>query len=370
MRIFHIIDEFRLGGAQTHLVTILREMIRREEGEHRVISLFEGDGIDASLNAVGVEAETLACRADFGRKRVLAVMGQIRSAIRDFRPDVVEAHLTWSRLLALPAAALEGVPRRIGFEQGDVYLSSWKFRAANFLLQSFAQRVVCCSEALAAWAKRTHGLSPSRVMVLHNCVDPALFRPKWDLEVPSPWPVGVGTVFCAVGTLGYGVNKRVDVAIRAVAEARRCGADVGLVVCGDGDQRLDLERLAHEAGVADTVRFLGMRSDVPDVMASCDAFCHAAPFEPFGIVCVEAMAVGLPVVVPDSGGIREAVEEGETGLLYEPLNHEALAEKMMRLHEDQGLRERLGISGRNAAETRFSVSGYVDRLLALYGGRA
>jgi glycosyltransferase involved in cell wall biosynthesis len=217
---------------------------------------------------------------------------------------------------------------------------------------------------------RTHGLSPSKVEVLHNCVDPVLFRPRWDRDVISPHLVDADTVFCVVGTLGRGVNKRVDVAIKAVGTAREAGADVGLVVCGDGDQRLELERLSREAGVAKVVQFLGMRNDVPDVMASCDAFCHAAPFEPFGIVCVEAMAVGLPVVVPDSGGIREAVTDGESGFLYEALNHHELSRRMVQLHEDSGLRERLGVSGRKEAVTRFSVAGYVDRLLDLYEGRA
>ena len=59
-----------------------------------------------------------------------------------------------------------------------------------------------------------------------------------------------------------------------------------------------------------------MRDDVPAVLAGCDAFCHAAPFEPFGIACIEAMAMGLPAVVPDSGGILEAVDDGVTGLVY------------------------------------------------------
>jgi glycosyltransferase involved in cell wall biosynthesis len=370
MKILHVIDELRVGGAQTHLVTVLREMIRRRAGHHRVISLFEGNGIERDLAAVGIETTKLACRGTpLMRWGPQAVAG-IRAEIRSFRPDVVEAHLTWSRLLALPTAVVEGGTRRIGFEQGDVYLSSWKFRLANFLLQSAAHRIVCCSEALAAWARRTHGFRSSKVRVLHNCVDPSLFRPKWEYSNLRSLPVDAATVFCVVGTLGCGVNKRVDVAIRGVAEARRRGADVGLVVCGDGEQRDDLERLAQDIDVGEAVQFLGMRTDVPEVMAACDAFCHAAPFEPFGIVCVEAMAVGLPVVVPDSGGIREAVEDGRAGLLYEPLSHESLAQEMVRLHEDPGLRERLGAAGRKEAETRFSVSSYVDRLLDLYGGLA
>jgi glycosyltransferase involved in cell wall biosynthesis len=344
-------------------------MIRRNAGQHRVVALFEGRGIEEDLEALGICTANLRCEGGFSSRQRFHAMARIRSEIRDYRPDVVEAHLTWSRLLALPLAAVEGLSRRIGFEQGDLYLTSWKFRLANFFLQNTAHQIVCCSEALAEWAQRTHGLRTSKVRVLHNCVDPSLFRPKWEyIDLPS-FSIDAATIFCAVGTLGHGVNKRVDVAIRGVAEARRRGADVGLVVCGEGEQRGNLERLARDVGAGEAVLFLGTRHDIPEVMAACDAFCHAAPFEPFGIVCVEAMAVGLPVVVPDSGGIREAVDDGETGLLYEPLSHEALAQHMVRLHEDTGLRRKLGVAGRKEAETRFSVTRYVDRLLDLYGGR-
>jgi hypothetical protein len=137
-----------------------------------------------------------------------------------------------------------------------------------------------------------------------------------------------------VGTLGRGVNKRVDVSIRATAIAAAAGAHVGLVVVGDGEQRGELEQLAATLGISDRVHFLGMRSDVPAIMASCDVFVHAAPFEPFGIVCIEAMACGLPVIVPDKGGISEAVREGETGFIYATLDADALARAMIRLAND------------------------------------
>ena len=175
------------------------------------------------------------------------------------------------------------------------------------------------------------------------------------------------TLFCAVGTLGRGVNKRVDVCIRAVAAAREGGADVGLVVCGEGSQRAELERLAGELAVGEHVSFLGMRDDVPRVLAACDAFCHGAPFEPFGIVCIEAMATGLPVIVPDAGGMMEAVDDGETGLVYHVLDHGGLAAAMARLDADAELRRSMGLAARRAAEERFSVPDYVRRLYSLYG---
>ena len=131
-----------------------------------------------------------------------------------YRPDLVEPHLTWSRLLGLFAAWQAGVPRRIGFEQGDIYLDSWKFRAANFVGQHFAHRVVVCSRALADWNRRVHGISRGRLAVFHNCVDLARLRPSVDHQVVGTLALPAhSTLFAMVGTLGRGVNKRTDIGI-------------------------------------------------------------------------------------------------------------------------------------------------------------
>ncbi|WZP00187.1 glycosyltransferase [Isosphaeraceae bacterium EP7] len=366
--ILHLIDELQVGGAQTHLVSMLREARARFDVDHRVVVLF-GDGpVGGQLREMGIEVDVLDLRPHLGRRRFLAASRILADLMREHRPDLVEAHLTWSRLLGLYAAWREGVPRRIGFEQGDVYLNSWKFRVANQIGQHFAERIVVCSEALADWNRRTHGISLARLEVMHCCIDLDRFQPRQGGPAPIVFGLPAGTtVFGAVGTLGRGVNKRTDVAIRAVAAARSMGGNVGLVICGDGEQRAELEALAEGLGIAGFVPFLGTRADIPEILASCDAFCHAAPFEPFGIVCIEAMAVGLPVVVPNSGGIREAVDDGVTGLIYEALDHEALARHMIRLHERPDLRRSMGEAGRLAAIERFSVGDYVDRLYRLYG---
>jgi len=271
-------------------------------------------------------------------------------------------------LLGLYAAWRAHVPLRAGFEHGDVYFDSWKFRAANFAGQFLADRIMVCSQDLADWVHQTHAVSCKKLAVLHNCIDVRRFHPRRNEDLRRSWRFpGDPTVFAAVGSLGNGVNKRVDVCIRAVGDTRRRGADVVLVICGDGEQRSQLEGLVRGWGLETAVRFLGMRLDIPDVLAACDVFCHAAPREPFGIVCVEAMAMGLPVIVPNAGGIREAVEDGVWGLLYAALDHEGLATAMCRLHAGPEMRKTMGHHGRRVAESRFSIHGYLQRLYGIYG---
>jgi glycosyltransferase involved in cell wall biosynthesis len=362
----HVIDELKTGGAQTHLVTMLREAILDSGVEHHVVSLF-GDGeISGQIQELGIQVHILDVRPLVRKRRFLAASREVQTLLGKLRPDAIEAHLTLSRFIALFAAWRAGVPLRIAFEHGDVYLNSWKFRCANFVAQLFAHRIVVCSEALREWVHHTHGTWRSKLVVLHNCVDLTRFSPcgpkASDIAFSSET-----TVFCAVGTLGRGVNKRVDVCIRALAGARSAGVDAKLVVCGDGEQRRELETLAVSLGVGSDVMFLGTRSDVPSVLRACDVFCHAAPWEPFGIVALEAMAVGLPIVVPDAGGIREILEGGNGGLLYPVLNDHALSQAMVRLAHDYGLRESLKAKGRRIVEERFSVQRYLTSLYQACG---
>jgi glycosyltransferase involved in cell wall biosynthesis len=362
----HVIDELKTGGAQTHLVTMLREAVTVPGIEHHVVSLF-GDGeLSDEIRDLGIQVHALDLRPYFRGRRFLAAAREVQTLLETLQPDLVEAHLTWSRFIALFAAWRARVPLRIGFEQGDLYMDSWKFRVANFFAQALAHRIVVCSEALGDWAHHTHGTFRSKLLILHNCVDPARFSPNGRVADNLDFPDGT-TIFCAIGTLGSGVNKRVDVCLRALAVARSAGANAALVICGDGEQRSELEGLALSLGITPHVKFLGTRHDVAAVLRACDVFCHAAPFEPFGIVAIEAMAVGLPIVVPKSGGIRETVKPGVSGLVYPPLDHRALGKAMRALTRSPELRASMGVAGRRFAEDAFSVRQYLSRLYQAYG---
>lgn len=367
--IVHIIDEMKIGGAQTHLTTVLMYLRQHYHFKHYVISLF-GDGpIADQLRDIGVEVIILDLQPFLRGRRFDTAIASILLHLRRLEPYLVEAHLTWSRLLGLFAARLAGVPKRIGFEQGDTYLNSLKFRIANYVSQYYVQEFIVCSWALQHWVQRTHCISNRRIHVFHNCVDESKFFPDATpaQDVQSYRTTDDNTLFAMVGTLGTGVNKRVDVGIHAIAEVRERGMNADLVIVGDGDQRQSLEQLASDLSVTAYVHFLGMRFDVPNVLSACDALCHAAPFEPFGIVALEAMATGLPVIVPDSGGIQEAVVHGKTGIIYSALDASALAEAMILVCVNKGRREEMGQQAYTSCLREYTAKSYVERLYQFYG---
>jgi glycosyltransferase involved in cell wall biosynthesis len=138
------------------------------------------------------------------------------------------------------------------------------------------------------------------------------------------------------------------------------------VLAGDGPERPALEALASTLGVADRVRFLGTRDDVPELLAASDAVVLPSLYEGLPISALEAMAARRPVVATAIGGTDEAVVDGETGLLVPPADPAALAAALRRVLEDAALARRLGAAGRERVEREFSAGRMAARVEDVY----
>jgi glycosyltransferase involved in cell wall biosynthesis len=156
--------------------------------------------------------------------------------------------------------------------------------------------------------------------------------------------------------------------LRAVAELRGRGHDVhGLVVGGNAydhepEYEPFLHRLTAELGLKGHVTFTGQVPDATRYTQLMDVAVNASDHEPFGIVLLEAMALGVPVVAVAAGGPAEVIEDGESGLLVERAQPERFVAAFERLLTDPGLRERVGAGGRARYEERFTSERMVEDL--------
>ena len=171
--------------------------------------------------------------------------------------------------------------------------------------------------------------------------------------------------FAAVGH--FGGEKGIDQIVTAfrLMREKRPGLPVELIVCGTGsaDQHGRLEQLA---GADARVRFLGFRQDVPRLLQGADVLVHAPRMEAFGLVLIEGMASGLPVVATSVGGITDIVVDRETGLLV-PSNHPgALTGALEKLADDGILRREMGAAGRERAIDEYTIRLYAERHRRLY----
>jgi phosphatidyl-myo-inositol dimannoside synthase len=210
---------------------------------------------------------------------------------------------------------------------------------------------------------RELGLDPlaERVKVVPLGTDPEQFRPGIDArEVRARYRLNGERWALTVARLEP--YKGVDTALRAVARVRKEGIDLHYVVVGTGKQRNTYKKLAETLKIADAVRFVGgvPDTDLPALYNAAEVYLGVSRkdkgtrVEGFGVALAEAAACGLPVIAGQSGGLAEAVQDGETGLVVDPENPEAVVAALGRVLGDQLLARRLGQAGRKAVETYYN----------------
>jgi glycosyltransferase involved in cell wall biosynthesis len=219
------------------------------------------------------------------------------------------------------------------------------------------------------------GYRPERVHVLRNGLEASAWDPATDgstvrqeLGIPAGVPVLaiVSRMFHWKGHL---------LLVEALAKVRDAVPDFRLLVVGADDARGAPDRgsltaeIREQVGrlrLSEQVMFTGWRTDVERVLAACDVYAMPSFEEPLGVIYLEAMAMGKPVVALRSGGVPEVVEHGGSGLLSEPGDADGLAEHIVTLLRDPGLRARMGRRGRELVETANTPARMADEGLRIY----
>jgi glycosyltransferase involved in cell wall biosynthesis len=161
-------------------------------------------------------------------------------------------------------------------------------------------------------------------------------------------------------------QKALDVLLRATKILVEEFPGLRVLIAGEGDRRLALEELAGELGLEDTVLFLGVRTDVPDVLAALDVAVSSSDFEGSPLSVMEYMEAARPVVATRVGGIPDLIDDGEQGLVVEPQDPAAFAAAVAQLLRDPERARRMGERARERRRTEFDIDVMVRRLEALY----
>jgi phosphatidyl-myo-inositol alpha-mannosyltransferase len=283
--------------------------------------------------------------------------GRVRAALREFQPDVVHAHeplVPGVGMFAVRATDRPVVGTFHAFAHRSVL-----FSATAPMLRPLWRRLaarIAVSEAAAAFVRGR--FRDDGIRVIPNGVEVDMFGSA----DPAPLPEGRRVLFVNRLDPRKGFPVMVE-AFRRLVEGR---PDALLVVAGDGRDRASVRDLSAE--VRPKVVMLGAMAheDLPPYHAACEAFCAPATGrESFGIVLVEAMAAGLPVVATDIPGYREVVRDGIEGILVPPRDPVAVAEALDRVLGDPDLAAGLASSGRERAR-RYSWDAVVGEVEAVY----
>lgn len=231
---------------------------------------------------------------------------------------------------------------------------------------AYANRCNCVLAPSQTLATRLHtqGVHARVEVMATPVVDPARvssFHPSW--VRPAFGVPGDRSLVVTVSRLGK--EKSVELVLEAFARLRRRHV-ANLLVVGGGPEELSLRKKAATLGIAAEVVFAGLlpHRQALECMAAGDVFLFASQTETQGLVVMEAMAMGVPVVAVHAGGVSDAVRSGETGFLVPP-SAEALAERALRLLEDAGLRQRIQVQA-HAAAAQYTPEILSHRLVDLY----
>ncbi|MEV6878978.1 glycosyltransferase [Amycolatopsis sp. NPDC051128] len=299
------------------------------------------------------------------KDHLLPYMGEFGGFLRDRwagdRPDLVHAHFWVSGLATALAASATGTPVAQTFHalgvvkkryQGDMDTSpADRIRLERIIGRQAGRVIATCSDEVFELSRL--GVPRSRISVIPCGVDLERFTP----DGPAARR-GAPHRLVAVGRLVP--RKGFDIAITALAQL----PDTELVIAGgpkrsrlaqDPEARR-LRKLAGRLGVGDRVRWPGQvsRKDMPALLRSADAVVCTPWYEPFGLVPLEAMACGIPVVAAAVGGLTDTVVDGVTGLLVRPHQPRELASRVRRLLDDPALGHAYGTAGHDRAVARYS----------------
>ena len=348
-RVLHLIGSLERGGTEHQLVELIR---RSPAPERHLVAVFTRMGdLAASLPSPPVMLGPIRRGASSAASITRAIV-DLHRLVREMQPDVVHAHLAHSEVLA-----------SIGVPRGTPIVASRRGRTPLFerpvagkvalAAALYRERMIVCNTDDLAVGAGAHRLAPS-IVVIPNGVDCRRF-------CPSPLPEGPPTV---VMVARLRPQKAHDRFLRAFRGVRDQLPTARAVLVGDGPLLSDLERLASDLELGDSVRFVGGVSDTRPYLAESHVAVLTSPYEGLPNALLEAMAAGRPVVATAVGGVVELVRDGREGLLA-PVNDEALTAALIEVLSNRHLAARMGAAARVRAES-FDWKITVARTEAMY----
>ena len=366
IRVLEMIDDAAIGGGQIHVLLL-------------------AEYLDRNIFDVEVACEGKGYLADELRKRSIPVvplkMGNtvrprtLRETVAVLRRgnyDILHTHGGTSGFWGRIASLYSHTPRvRIHTYHGIHYVhrkgaASRLFCAAERLLVRATDRIITVCPSDKEKALRLKLTSPAKTTVVYNGIEIERYSGSGGRsEVRQQLNIPADTfIFGTVGRLN--IQKGHIYLIKAFAELHRDHPNSELWIVGSGELHDDLQLLAHECGIEKSVRFLGDRDNIPEILAALDAFIISSLWEGMPLALLEAMASGKPVVATGVDGITDLIVHGENGILVPVREVARLTESMVQIFKDKSLRGRLAENARQTVTARYTAQATAGMIGQIY----
>jgi glycosyltransferase involved in cell wall biosynthesis len=363
MRILILSTSMGMGGADKQILTAAQQL-RSEGHELMIVSLTELGPMGHEARSLGISTESLDMPRGFADPRGLL---RLIGLVRRWKPDLVHSHMVHSNLMARVVRLFAPVPALVqtihNIYEGGVHLMTgyrWTNRLADYMTivsQTAADRFI-----------RERIVPASMLRAIPNGVDVELFE-----SVPAGRreslrrELGLDREFVWLAVGRFEIAKDYPTMLRAFSRVRERNAQAVLLLVGRGSLQAETEALARELNLNQSVRFLGVRHDIPEIMSAADGYVMSSEWEGMPMVLLEAAAAALPIVTTDAGGNAEVVRDQQNGFLVRPSSPEDLAAAMLRLMQlPESERRAMGARGRERVRSEFGLSRTVERWEQVY----
>jgi glycosyltransferase involved in cell wall biosynthesis len=307
----------------------------------------------------GIEVYPLKMEFEFDPVSVI----KISKILRKKRATILHFHDSHSATLGILASFLYPVPVKIVARKVDFPIKGNPFRRLKY--DKLVSSVIAVSNGVKDVLIRD-GIPESKIHTIYEGTD----LKKFEIEgTKEEWKERLGfkrDKFLAGIVAHLADHKGHIYLIEAAKILKKRGADMEILIIGDGELRDFLISKTEELDVGDIVKFLGFRNDIPNLLKAIDLFVLSSYLEGLCTSLLDAMASKLPIVATRTGGIPEAVEDGVNGILVPPKDPLALADGIFHLYKNRNLLIEMGERGYERAKRLFSVERMVEQTISLY----
>ena len=346
-----------IGGMEEYVLSLVRHF--RERGQRALVAApFIGE-FTAALLEQGHPARDMYI-FDMSDHINVGALAQLSTFIRARKVSLVHTHLQPADTLGAAAAAHAGIPAL------STLHGLYRCKEELLLRDLYGIEFVAVSEAGRASAV-ANGLAPEEVRKIPNGVDPLRFDPASFDRAALRHALGIHPEEVLVTCVSRLSNEKYPEGFLQVAEiAAASDPRLAFALVGTGPLESKLRQLLSRSRVGNRVLMLGARRDIPEILAASDIAALSSRTESLPFSVLEAMAMELPVVSHDVGGVGEAIEDGSEGFLVPFGRPKRYASKIAALAADPGLRRRMGQAARRKVLEEFDFGRTAEALLELY----
>ena len=359
MKIVHIIPNLKIGGAERLVQDICSHIYENNKAEIRLITFHSGYQIKYAfhkiINSYFVPSLTFNSKIK---------TDDLQNFINEFKPDIIHSHL-WETEVLLTKLKYKKTIRFSHFHDNMIQLEKKKYpKNKRQLTDIFEKKLflkkndnhfICIARDSYEFAIKNLP-KKNKIYLLPNAINFDKFFPLKKQYSKQIRIINIGS---------FVKKKNQAFAIKVLKNIIDKGINAKLTFLGDGELRNEVENLAIKLGVINNIKFFGNVQNPEDYLKESNLYLHTATYEPFGLVILEAMASGLPVISLDGKGNRDIIINGKNGVIINEENIDLFTQNIISIFEDKNFKKKLINEGYKTA-TKYDIKHYVDKLFSIY----